>query len=215
MNCGVVELPGRASALLICGIGVVKSRGITCRSLSLSSPVAVGRVGAVSRSRLGRQPDRVAAAGPGIRRRPGASSPGFGEDRAAGSAATHDLPSVSAWVRGSPGCVGRPCFSGCSAPRKGPATRWRWGVSTGAAARSWSAVRREDRQQQGCWSWPRVHRRVGAERAPRGPGTQAAGARTWSSRLRRVWWHRRASLRAIDSNASWPSRRDLTCWKLA
>src|SRR3982751_4113392 len=48
---------------------------------------------------------------------------------------------------------------------------------------------------------------------PEVAGTQAAGARTWSSRLRRVWWQRRASLRAIDNNASCPPRRALTCWK--
>src|SRR5437763_13035799 len=35
---------------------------------------------------------------------------------------------------------------------------------------------------------------------------QAAGASTSSPRLRRVWWQRRASLGATDSNASWPSR---------
>ena len=60
----------------------------------------------------------------------------------------------------------------------------------------------------------------GAECALRDPGdsgggAQAAAASTWSSRLRRVWWQRRASLRAIDNNASCPSRRALTRWKQA
>ena len=65
------------AALFICGIGVVKSRGTNrAAACSWSSPVAVGRVGAGPGSRLGRQPDRVAAAGPGCRRRSGASSPG-------------------------------------------------------------------------------------------------------------------------------------------
>ena len=69
------------------------------------------------------------------------------------------------------------------------------------------------RQLQGCWelaagsSVGRARRQVLRCRA------QAAGARTWSPRLRRVWWQRRASLRATDSSASWPSRRVLTCWK--
>jgi hypothetical protein len=114
---------------------------------------------------------------------------------------------------GFPGASGAPAYLGA---RPGARVRRQdgdGGVSTGAAARSWSAVQREGRQQQGCRELTAGSSVDRARHAARGVHGQAAGARTWSSRLRRVWWQRRASLRAIDSSASWPPRRALTCWK--
>ena len=106
------------------------------------------------------------------------------------------------------GCVGRPCLSGCSAT-EGPATRWRSGCLDGVRPLVLGRLfRRAGRQQQGCrelTAGSSVHRaRHAVSGAARSGGgdSQAAGARTWSSRLRSVWWQRRASFRAMDSNAS-------------
>lgn len=115
-------------------------------------------------------------------------------------------------AHGVPGCVGRPCLSGSSTARIGD--KMAMGVTQRGCGRSFLVgCPAWGRQLQGCWelaagsSVGRARRQVLRRRA------QAAGARTWSPRLRRVWWQRRASLRATDSSASWPSRRVLTCWK--
>jgi len=205
----------QATALFICGTTVVKPRG-TCAQISLfeSSSVAVGRGRAVPGSRLGRQPDRVAAAGPGRRRRPTASSPGVGEDRGCGSAVAHDRSWRGwAWPRVSRGASGAPAYLGA---RPGARVRRQdgdRGVSTGCGR---SFLVGCPAHRPAATGLPGADRGfIGCSGATRSLGVrgQAAGARTWSSRLRRVWWQRRASLRAIDSSANWPPRRALTCWK--
>ena len=122
---------------------------------------------------------------------------------------------VWAWPRVSRGASGAPAYLGA---RPGARVRRQdgdRGVSTGAAAHSWSAVQPRGPAATGLPGADRGF--IGCSGATRSPGGsddgQAAGARTWSSRLRRVWWQRRASLRAIDSSANWPPRRALTCWK--
>src|SRR3954452_17614247 len=78
-------------------------------------------------------------------------------------------------VRGSPGCVGRPCLSGGSAPREGRRQDGDRGVSTGAAAHSWSAVRRGAGSNKVAGAGRGFIDWSGAERAPRGPGDSGGG----------------------------------------
>ena len=137
------------AALLICGNPERQLAG--CPLIFWIFSAVVDRARVVSGSRLGRQPDRAAAGGPGRRRRAGASSPGVGEDHFSGSGAVHDR----SWRRlglaaGSRGASGAPAYLGA---RPGARVRRQdgdRGVSTGAAAHSWSAVQRAGRQQQGC-----------------------------------------------------------------
>ncbi len=63
------------------------------------------------------------------------------------------------------------------------------------------------------WSWPQIIRSTGekARRAHR--QTAGTGSQAWSPRARRVWWTRRASLRATEITPRWPSARRLTARK--
>ena len=117
-------------------------------------------------SGLGRSPTAQRPQGLDAGTDPDACLPGR-EDQL-GSAATHDRSSSRVGPGSRRGRVRRaaPAYLGARPPavvRRRDGDR---GVSTGAAARSWSAVQRGPAATRVAGSWPRVHRRSGVRRSP-------------------------------------------------
>src|SRR6266545_3655320 len=65
------------------------------------------------------------------------------------------------------------------------------------------------------WSWPQIIRSTGEQARRAHRQTTGTGWKAWSPRARRVWWTRRASLRATEITPRWPSARRLTARKWA
>jgi hypothetical protein len=63
------------------------------------------------------------------------------------------------------------------------------------------------------WSWPQLISSRASKHTEPHRQTAGTGSQAWSPRARRVWWTRRASLRATEITPRWPSARRLTARK--